>query len=214
VQDKEPSLRTRNLIAGTTRRIVPAALLGLILVVPLGATTADAATTHGTFTATLSGGHGTAKLTTFTSGAGSIQISAQTLARGSWSETIYRGTCSSLGSKVATLPKLAIGSSGTTSRANALTAAQVKLLKDKRAVIRLTLGANIVCATFATIRTPGPVTATPPSNPGTGGGDRDCGDFATQAAAQAFFISQGGPARDPHGLDGDHDGIACESLPR
>ena len=42
--------------------------------------------------------------------------------------------------------------------------------------------------------------------------DRDCGDFATQAAAQAFMIASG--AGDPHGLDGnDNDGRACESLP-
>ena len=45
------------------------------------------------------------------------------------------------------------------------------------------------------------------------GPDRDCPDFATQAEAQAFFIAAGGPARDPHRLDGDNDGIACENLP-
>jgi micrococcal nuclease len=45
------------------------------------------------------------------------------------------------------------------------------------------------------------------------GPDRDCPDFATHAEAQAFFIAAGGPARDPHRLDGDHDGIACEALP-
>lgn len=42
--------------------------------------------------------------------------------------------------------------------------------------------------------------------------DRDCSDFASQAAAQAFFEGAGGPEADPHGLDGDGDGIACESL--
>lgn len=45
------------------------------------------------------------------------------------------------------------------------------------------------------------------------GRDRDCGSFDTHAEAQAFFIAAGGPARDPHRLDGDNDGIACESLP-
>ena len=43
--------------------------------------------------------------------------------------------------------------------------------------------------------------------------DRDCGDFSTQAAAQRFFINNGGPQRDPHRLDADGDGKACESLP-
>ena len=63
-----------NLIAGATRRLVPAAVLSLVLVVPLGAATAEAATAFTTYAATLSGQHGTAKLTTFTSGAGSIQV--------------------------------------------------------------------------------------------------------------------------------------------
>jgi len=45
------------------------------------------------------------------------------------------------------------------------------------------------------------------------GGDKDCGDFSTHAEAQAFFISQGGPGSDPHRLDQDKDGIACETLP-
>jgi endonuclease YncB( thermonuclease family) len=43
--------------------------------------------------------------------------------------------------------------------------------------------------------------------------DKDCADFATQAAAQAYFISLGGPASDPDRLDADGDGIACDSNP-
>lgn len=45
------------------------------------------------------------------------------------------------------------------------------------------------------------------------GQDRDCGDFDTHEQAQDFFIAAGGPEHDPHRLDGDNDGIACESLP-
>jgi endonuclease YncB( thermonuclease family) len=45
------------------------------------------------------------------------------------------------------------------------------------------------------------------------GPDRDCGDFRTHAEGQAFFIAAGGPGTDRHRLDGDHDGIACETLP-
>lgn len=45
------------------------------------------------------------------------------------------------------------------------------------------------------------------------GPDRDCGDFPTHAQAQAFFLAAGGPAADPHRLDSDGDGLACESLP-
>lgn len=43
--------------------------------------------------------------------------------------------------------------------------------------------------------------------------DRDCGDFSSQRAAQIFFLNHGGPQSDPHGLDSDGDGIACESNP-
>ena len=44
-------------------------------------------------------------------------------------------------------------------------------------------------------------------------GDVNCDDFATHAEAQRFFEQCGGPAEDRYGLDADHDGIACESLP-
>lgn len=48
--------------------------------------------------------------------------------------------------------------------------------------------------------------------PAASAADRDCGDFATQAAAQRFFLSHN-PSADPHLLDGEGDGIACESNP-
>ena len=43
--------------------------------------------------------------------------------------------------------------------------------------------------------------------------DRNCGDFASWQDAQDFFLAEGGPAVDPHRLDRDGDGVACESLP-
>jgi endonuclease YncB( thermonuclease family) len=43
--------------------------------------------------------------------------------------------------------------------------------------------------------------------------DKDCKDFKTQAEAQEFFVSQGGPEKDPHNLDADGDGKVCTSLP-
>lgn len=42
------------------------------------------------------------------------------------------------------------------------------------------------------------------------GEDRDCGDFSSQVAAQAFYEAAG--PGDPHGLDGDGNGVACETL--
>ncbi len=41
-------------------------------------------------------------------------------------------------------------------------------------------------------------------------GDLDCKDFSSWREAQAFYESQG--PGDPHDLDRDRDGIACESL--
>jgi hypothetical protein len=43
--------------------------------------------------------------------------------------------------------------------------------------------------------------------------DRDCADFSSQAQAQRFYVRHGGPEKDRHGLDADHDGLACEDLP-
>lgn len=42
--------------------------------------------------------------------------------------------------------------------------------------------------------------------------DRDCSDFSTHRQAQRFF-ERHNPKRDPHRLDGDDDGRACEDLP-
>lgn len=42
----------------------------------------------------------------------------------------------------------------------------------------------------------------------------NCADFTTQAQAQRFFEKAGGTRADTHRLDGDKDGIACESLPQ
>lgn len=45
------------------------------------------------------------------------------------------------------------------------------------------------------------------------GADADCGDFANWVEANAFFIRNGGPDSDPHRLDGNNNGVPCESLP-
>ncbi len=41
--------------------------------------------------------------------------------------------------------------------------------------------------------------------------DRDCADFTTQTEAQAFYDEH--KPGDPHDLDRDGDGTACEWLP-
>ena len=40
--------------------------------------------------------------------------------------------------------------------------------------------------------------------------DRDCSNFITWRQAQDFYNKHG--SGDPHGLDGDYDGVVCESL--
>lgn len=39
-----------------------------------------------------------------------------------------------------------------------------------------------------------------------------CYDFSSQEEAQEFYEDEGGPDQDPHGLDSDGDGIACEGM--
>lgn len=61
----------------------------------------------------------------------------------------------------------------------------------------------LLCAAGALAALPSPAAATH-------GGDVNCSHFATQAAAQSHLVAHPG---DPDGLDGDDDGVACESLP-
>ncbi len=41
----------------------------------------------------------------------------------------------------------------------------------------------------------------------------NCSDFTWQEEAQNVYVQSGGPWNDPHWLDDDKDGIACEALP-
>jgi competence protein ComEC len=45
------------------------------------------------------------------------------------------------------------------------------------------------------------------------GPDRDCTEFSIWEEAQDFYEAAGGPDRDPHRLDPDRNGVACQSLP-
>lgn len=42
----------------------------------------------------------------------------------------------------------------------------------------------------------------------------NCADFKTQPEAQSFYDKAGGVSKDTNRLDGDKDGVACESLPK
>lgn len=42
----------------------------------------------------------------------------------------------------------------------------------------------------------------------------NCDDFKTQPEAQTFFLKVGGVGNDVNRLDGNKDGVACQSLPK
>jgi hypothetical protein len=69
---------------------------------------------------------------------------------------------------------------------------------------------NLTLAMAILVLTAGAMASVPA---GASANDKDCSDFATQRAAQFFFLRHGGPRHDPHRLDADHDGIACEDNP-
>ena len=79
------------------------------------------------------------------------------------------------------------------------------ILHARRGVLRLGLAAAVGLAL--------PVAVSAVSRDAAAIRDRDCADVKTQKKAQRFFIKQGGPRQDPHRLDADRDGIACESNP-
>lgn len=67
---------------------------------------------------------------------------------------------------------------------------------------------------IAPITTPADPPGEPPAAPPPAPTDVvTCTNFPCQQEAQAFFRAAGGPEEDPHGLDHNHDGIACEDLP-
>ena len=73
--------------------------------------------------------------------------------------------------------------------------------------------AGTVCGAGSTAPAPAPsaapTTPTVPPRPA----DVDCGDFRTQAAAQAFFDRYSPWYGDVARLDADGDGRVCETLP-
>ncbi|MGH2351640.1 MAG: excalibur calcium-binding domain-containing protein [Chloroflexota bacterium] len=76
--------------------------------------------------------------------------------------------------------------------------------------------ATVAASTGGTASAAPAATATPQSNPTPPpvGAliDQNCSDFVTWRDAQDFYEVESGPGLDPHGLDADEDGIACESL--
>lgn len=114
------------------------AILCLLLV-----TTADASTSYVT---RLPGSHGAARVTS--GGPNTLYLNAKKLTPGTWSETLYRGTCAKLSTKILGLPSLTVGASGSVARTNTLTSTQARLART--GVVRLVRRGVAICASFAT----------------------------------------------------------------
>lgn len=87
-----------------------------------------------------------------------------------------------------------------------------RVLLGGPAVISDAVGALSVCPPPPPPPAP-PAPPSPPAQPGNPGDSKNCSDFPTHAAAQAWFNYYYPWYGDVAHLDSDHDGIACESLP-
>ena len=100
------------------------------------------------------------------------------------------------------------------------TRSEAEALREMLATCARPVSLLMIPAEGAAIPSSAPDAATPVSMPSQDsmlrydpdGPDRDCGDFDTWEQAQAFYIAAGGPGTDRHRLDGNGDGVACNSL--
>jgi hypothetical protein len=83
---------------------------------------------------------------------------------------------------------------------------QSKVSRDEKGNIRLDKAGNIFFDKTGNVTTD--------KSHGKRANDYNCSDFSTQPEAQAFFEKVGGRGNDVNRLDGDKDGVACESLPK
>lgn len=106
--------------------------------------------------------NGTATLYTYSSGVGSVVFSLKRLAASTgYAAGLYRGTCSSLGSRIVSLPTLRTASTGTVARSVALSAASATAARSaarssKHLSVVLGGGSLRRCATFSAISIPPP----------------------------------------------------------
>lgn len=74
-------------------------------------------------------------------------------------------------------------------------------------ILAVLIGALLAFALLAAAPGGSPLPA-----PSASAADKDCSDFESQKKAQKFFKKHN-PKDDPHGLDADNDGLACENNP-
>lgn len=115
----------------------------------------------------------------------------------------------------ATLPGLLaqlVDLDGDISAAGTVVAAKQAALEDAQgdlSVLETALAAAIDARNKACAPAPVTVTPTTPVTPAPTFVDKDCDDFSTQAAAQALYNQD---TRDPHNLDSNRNGVACDQF--
>jgi hypothetical protein len=136
------------------RRLLIAAIV--LAATGLVATSASALTVQTSSVARI--GAGAARLTAFTDGTGKLYVNLKGLTPGAWNEHLWSGTCTSLGTRVAVLPGLAVPATGAIVRSNSLTTAQAK-----GRTLRIVHGTQVLCTTFGAGIGPSPSSSASPS---------------------------------------------------
>ena len=163
--------RSGGLPAGRFGRVV--AMIGLCVVLVALATVGTIGTVSGATTTAqwqarvgAAGANGTSTIKINSAGTGSISIALKGLAHSTtYTETVYRGTCSRLSTKLLTLPTFKSTATGTATRTNSLTATQASAVNRTGVVIRLAAGKKVVCGAFTKVPLTGSVTPTPTPTP-------------------------------------------------
>ena len=143
------------------------ALLMLSTIGTAGAVSGAAITAQWQARVGSAGVNGTSTVKILSTGTGSISIALKGLAHSTiYTETVYRGTCSKLSTKVLALPTFKTTASGKATRTNTLTAAQATALNRTGEVVRFTAGRRVVCGAFTKVTLTGPPPPTPTPPPG------------------------------------------------
>jgi len=144
------------------------ALAAILTVVAIGPV--SAATVTSTWNAKVgpSGVNGTASIQAYTTAAGALTLKLAKLKAASLLPVVVsKGTCSSVGSTLLTLPSIRTTSAGAATRSSSLTVAQIKLITSATKgtgtiAIRIGAGATRKCGLFA-LAVPAVVVAPPPA---------------------------------------------------
>jgi len=188
----------RSIARGGCAALSLSLLVGALLTVSPGAV--SAATVSAAWSAKIGSGgaNGSATLQLYTSGTGSLALKLVKLpASTSLAVTLSKGTCSSVGSTILTLPAIKTTSAGAAARTSSLSAAQASAVTAAtrgtgKIAIRVGSGSTAKCGPFValTLATP-PVATIPPDQLSKPGVLTVCSDIPYPP--QEFFDASGNP---------------------